>query len=128
MDITSIRTKNLNININLVAAYRRSTERITKRNWEELLEYDHKGLESIVAGDFNAHNTVWNCHNTDVHEENLFEVMNNNEFIYCNQETQSKFVDVRQNPSNIDLIFSTSQLADEIEDSDPHSGGQTTFQ
>lgn len=92
-DILGIRTKNLNMNINLIAVYRRPSERITRRNWKEILEFDRRNMESIIAGDFNAHNTMWNCFNTDTHDENLLETMNDDGFVCCNTDTESRFGD-----------------------------------
>lgn len=46
------------MNINLIAVYRRPNERINRRNWKEILEFDRRNMEIVIAGDFNAHNTM----------------------------------------------------------------------
>ncbi|KAK0169738.1 hypothetical protein PV328_010380 [Microctonus aethiopoides] len=48
------------------------------------MNFENKGLETIIAGDFNAHNTLWNCQNTDSNGEILFEIKNNKDILSSN--------------------------------------------
>lgn len=76
------------------------------------MRFDDKGLETIITGDFNAHNTLWNCQDTDINGDNLFEIMDNVRMICINQETESRLENLGQSSSNIDLIFGSPKLAD----------------
>jgi len=58
IDILGIRIKNTDTQLNLIAVYRRPYEIIHPREWKKILEFDKKGLETIIVGDFNAHNTL----------------------------------------------------------------------
>ncbi|KAK0080071.1 hypothetical protein PV326_008350 [Microctonus aethiopoides] len=78
---------------------------IIKNEWNEIMNFENKGLETIIAGDFNAHNTLWNCQNTDSNGEILFEIKNNKGFLCGNQNTLSRMGNIGQSSSNIDLIF-----------------------
>lgn len=102
------------MNINLIAVYRRPNERINRRNWKEILKFDRRNMEIVIAGDFNAHNTMWNCFNTDIHGENLLEVMND-DFVCCNIDTESRFGDTEQRTSTIDLFFGTNGIVNNFE-------------
>lgn len=63
---------------------------INKKQWENVMRFDDNGLETIITGDFNAHNILWNCQDTDANGDNLCETMDNAEMICLNQETESR--------------------------------------
>lgn len=65
----------------------------------------------IIAGDFNAHNKVWNCANTDRIGDELFEDFLEDLFT-VNKDTESKLEEGNQKNSNVDLIFCTDNIFD----------------
>lgn len=62
-------------NMNIIALCRRPITRKTKKVWNEIMNFENEGLENIIAGNFNALNTL--RQNTDSNREILFEIMNN---------------------------------------------------
>lgn len=67
---------------------------------------------TIIAGDFNAHNTAWNCHSTDSNGEFLMEIMEDHGYICLNTDTLTRMGDNNQRASNIDLILCTHDVPD----------------
>lgn len=114
IDILGIRVKNTQQK-NLVAIYRRPGSTTTKNKWKEIFEFEERQLETIFVGDFNAHNTAWNCQNTDKNGEYLWDITYEKELICINEGTESRIGDIGQIGSNIDLIFSTMEIADSLE-------------
>lgn len=51
--------------INIVLIYRRSGRTEKKGTWKEIVKDVDKKNGRIIVGDFNAHNTVWNCEDVD---------------------------------------------------------------
>lgn len=114
-DVIGIRLINTEIKFNLIAVYRRPYGRICKREWRELLNFDVRNMETVVLGDFNAHNRTWNCEATDINGENLYEAMYDEDLICMNPDTMSRLGEVNSLSSNIDLVFSTNRIANEME-------------
>ncbi|KAK0160438.1 hypothetical protein PV328_007848 [Microctonus aethiopoides] len=114
-DITGIRITNTKDKINIVGVYRRPQKNTSKRQWQNIMSFEDRKAETIVMGDFNAHNMMWNCQTTDRNGEYLHEIMDQNGYICSNQETQSRIGYIGQRSSNIDLIFSTTNLIDKID-------------
>lgn len=111
-DILGIRVNNTIDKINIIALYRRPITRIIKNEWNKIMIFGNKGSETITVGDFNAHNTLWSCQNTDSNGEILFEIMNDKGFLCCNQNTLFRMGNIGQASSNIDLIFGTTKIID----------------
>lgn len=115
VDVIEVRIINVEEKFNLVAVYRRPGGVLPTRKWREIFLFDNRQFESIFVGDYNAHNTVWNCQNTDRNGERLWEVTIDNDIICLNQDTISRIGNVGQESSNIDLIFSTVEIMDKLE-------------
>jgi len=112
--ILGIRIRNTDTQFNLIAIYRRPYEIIHSNEWKKILKFNKKGLETIIVRDFNAHNTLWNCRDTDKNGEILGDFMMENEFMCINMDTQLRIKDVRTQSTNIDLIFATDSIAEKI--------------
>lgn len=69
----------------------------------------------MIAGDFNSHNTSWNCQDTDINGEHLFEAMDEHELMCGNYDTLSRLGNPGQASSNIDLFFCTTDLINVME-------------
>ncbi|KAL6256635.1 hypothetical protein P5V15_012747 [Pogonomyrmex californicus] len=74
--IGNITVKNVLGKINIVAVYRRPGTRLDKSTWRKILTNNGNTHKTYYVGDFNAHNTIWNCGDTDRNGENMSEVMN----------------------------------------------------
>ncbi|KMQ91023.1 rna-directed dna polymerase from mobile element jockey [Lasius niger] len=111
-DVIGIRTKNTMERLNIIAIYRRPTGTVQRRKWKKLFEIDTRQTESLYVGDFNAHNTTWNCVQTDTNGERLWEITYNKDLICLNEDTMSRLDKVGQTSSNLDLVFASMNIAD----------------
>lgn len=60
IETLGVRIKYNKIEFNIVAVYRKPYGQETNKTWQELLQFNDGGLDSLIVGDFNAHNTIWN--------------------------------------------------------------------
>lgn len=68
------KVKTQNEDLNIVGVYRTPRFGYKKIRWGSLCNIVKKNNENlIIAGDFNAYNTVWNCRSTDRIGEELWE-------------------------------------------------------
>lgn len=109
--------------INFVVIYRSpgGYNIIKAKEWERLFK-QFNNSSTIVLGDFNAYNIIWNCKNTDPNGSILFETSTNNGFYIINYDTLTRIGEAYQDPSNIDLAFCTEDILkdisyDQLEDS-----------
>ncbi|CAL1674553.1 unnamed protein product [Lasius platythorax] len=98
--------------LNIIAIYRRSTGTVQRHKWKELFDIDTGQTKSLYVGDFNAHNTTWNCVQTDTNGDRLWEVTYNKDLICLNEDTMSRLGEVEQRSSNLDLMFASVNIAD----------------
>lgn len=112
IEAAGIKIINTDIKFKLIALYKKPNTQINNTQWNKIIKKCSEGLHTIITGDFNAHNIVWNCHNTDKAGEILFEAMNNNGLICLNMDTMSREGYIGQKSSNIDLFFGTPSMAD----------------
>lgn len=68
----------------------------------------------IVAGDFNAHHKLWNCHKTDRSGELLLAEIEAEELFVINSDTMSRLDSPLQRDSNIDLMFTNDKILDKM--------------
>ena len=61
--------------------------------------------DCLIAGDFNAHHTSWNCEYIDSNREYLLSAMFDKRYICINIHTKSRLNFDNQQVSNLDLIF-----------------------
>lgn len=61
-----------------------------KKTWRNLLSSLKEEKNIILTGDFNAHNVIWNCKDTDRNEEVLWEEMEEKDMIIVNDSTKSR--------------------------------------
>lgn len=71
--------------------HRKPGKRENKSTWEKLLRNKKKGNidNGEGGGDFNAHNTIWNCNNTDINGHNLNISMEEKGLYIINNKTES---------------------------------------
>ncbi|KAL6266001.1 hypothetical protein P5V15_002851 [Pogonomyrmex californicus] len=61
-----ITLKNVSRRANIVAVYYKPGWIVEKRTWSKILKVKPNRSDTLFIGDFNAHNTLWNCENTDI--------------------------------------------------------------
>ena len=114
IEITGIRINNIQPAIDIIACYRRPGITLSQSEWNEILNTTKHNSSSILLGDFNAHNNKWNCPSSDTNGErldcsielhNLF-LHNPNTFTHINYHNSER--------SNIDLVFSTLNIAEKV--------------
>lgn len=96
--------------LNCFAIYRRPGIVESRNTWRSIIENLKKLKNVIVVGNFNAHNTNWNCEDTDKNGEILQEEMEEEGFFVVNRNTKSRISECGSVPSNIDLMFSSEDL------------------
>ncbi|XP_024885911.1 uncharacterized protein LOC112463644 isoform X2 [Temnothorax curvispinosus] len=115
-DIVYIKTKNLNHNFNLVAVYRHPRKAIARQDFRAVFNSLRGiGEDVIILGDFNAHNTLWNCDSTNESGDTLLDIMNENDLLCMNVDTKSRLGYSGQRDSNLDLLFGSVSLIDVME-------------
>lgn len=114
IEICGININNIHPKLNLIVIYRAPDLTLSLETWE-LLFQNFKQPNTIVMGDFNSHNIIWNCNRTDKNGERLESCISNcNLFLHNNDSIT--YVDVHKNiTSNLDLIMSRSNIADKID-------------
>ncbi|XP_029680683.1 uncharacterized protein LOC115246167 [Formica exsecta] len=65
IEAIGIRVKNTSIKFNLIAVYRKPYDIEPKSAWDDILKFRGHEANSIIAGDFNAYHSGWNCSNID---------------------------------------------------------------
>lgn len=114
VDATGISiTDEKNKEINIIVVYRKPGINLIKKEWLKFLE-QFTNTETIITGDFNAHNRQWNCSKTDRNGILLEEAMWENDMYVINDNTMSYLSDTHRAMSNIDLIFTTENLVNKI--------------
>lgn len=97
--------------INVIAIYRRPGRQMRNNTWNDLLRRRRNNESIILAGDFNAHHTDWNCEKCDHNGEILKEEMENNDMYVINTDTTSRIGNRIQRNSNLDLMFCSEEIA-----------------
>lgn len=111
----TIHLANFDPSINIVTCYRIPGQILTQEEWNKIGNTTDHNINTILLGDFNAHNTKQNGKIIDTNGERLdytLDVKN----IYLHNANTVTHVDPRTgNTSNIDLILSTMAIADRIQ-------------
>ncbi|XP_077274290.1 uncharacterized protein LOC143903991 isoform X1 [Temnothorax americanus] len=115
-DTVGIKTSNLENNINIVAVYRHPRAGMSARDLTTVFNtINGNPCDSIILGDFNAHNTAWNCESSNNNGDILHDAMANAGFICINVDTRSRIGYSGQRDSNIDLLFAAGSVAGSID-------------
>lgn len=86
--------------------------RKNKKDWKEIIDSFNfiDGEVVIMTKDFNAHNQVWNCANTERNGKLLLENMEDKSMVLINRDILSRIGEEGIRPSNIDQIFTTNNI------------------
>ena len=106
-----IRLTNTKPCIDIVVCYRPPGKNLSQDEWNKITWNVNTDRLTILVGDFDAHNMAWNCKYTDTNGKRLLESSEATNLILhnCNTITRSDFH--RNFHSNIDLLFSTANIA-----------------
>lgn len=85
------------------------------QEWDTILENTTSNEHTILAGDFNAHNQSWNCHNTDDDGSRLPNASEKYDLFLHKVDSHTHIDSNTGNKSNLDLLFSTMSIAPYIE-------------
>ena len=102
------------INVQLIACYETPKQKVSQAEWNSIINNVNTNKHCILVGDFNSHNIIWNCSKIDVSGERLLESIDEcNLFLHNDNKITHEDV-IKNIKSNIDLVFSTVNLADKI--------------
>lgn len=90
--------------MNVIGVYRSPRNARKKIEWNSLCKGIGKREGLIVVGDFNAHNTLWNCDTTDRIGEELMDSFTDESMYIVNQDIKSRLGEGNQTGSNLDFF------------------------
>lgn len=102
-------------NFNLTVCYRAPSTNPTQADWDNLFSTTNNNEAHIFVGDFNAHNIIWNCERDDRHGKRLFNCISDADLFLHNYNSKTHIDSHTGNMSNLDLIISTTNIADKID-------------
>ncbi|XP_046750589.1 uncharacterized protein LOC124413847 [Diprion similis] len=114
IEIAGIRIENVDPVINIVACYRIPNYVLSQSSWNDVFECTDLNKNTIILEDFNAHNTKWNCLKNDINGDRLDHSINLKNLFLHNSNTSTHINSYNRKKSNIDLVFSSTSLADKI--------------
>lgn len=115
VEMCGLKLTNVRPCIEFIICYRvpESGLTLTQNQWDCIIQ-NVKSNNSIFIGDFNSHNTNWNCEKNDSNGLRLEESIDKSDLILHNDNSLTH-LDIKTNKkSNIDLIFSTIDLAHKL--------------
>lgn len=89
VEICGMQITNTTPCFNLIVCYRTPNHNLSLEQWGEILSNIDVSQHNIVVGDFNAHNTVWNCTKTDSNGEKLLDCIEKHQLFIHNSESYS---------------------------------------
>ena len=109
VEICGIKITKTSPPLDIIACYRSPCLTLSQSFWDTIVQNVNSNNCCLLLGDFNAHNTNWNCRNTDANG-----TINNQNMIIHNENTTT-YIDIHRDiSSNIDLIASTNKFAEKI--------------
>ena len=109
-EILAITINMENREMDIIVAYRNPNHTLNKGEWRGLFSNRRNNVETIIMGDFNAKNRMWNCSTNDRNGIIMEETMEEQDMFVINDNTTSRVGSGKYNPSNIDLIISTFNI------------------
>ncbi|XP_071579545.1 uncharacterized protein [Temnothorax nylanderi] len=115
-DVIGVKTTNLTRNINIVAVYRHPRTDVARRDLNSIFNaVNGNNNNTVILGDFNAHNTTWNCDSTNDNGDVLYNLMYDEDFLCINTDTKSRVGYSEQRDSNLDLMFGTDGVVNRVD-------------
>lgn len=79
--------------------YCRPGQNDSRAMWRQLFQQSNPRDKVVYVGDFNAYNTVWNCHHTDINGDQLIEEVDRAGLYVVNEDTKTHVGDARSQDS-----------------------------
>ena len=114
VEICGIQLTNTYPPLNIVVCYRAPGFTLTSTQWATIVSNVDKNCSGILVGDFNSHNVIWNCDSTDCNGDRLATSIDNNDLFLHNSSTITRSDPSNNTHSNIDLLFSTLNISQNI--------------
>ena len=118
MELAGIIITNVKPCIDLLVCYRAPGMSLSQESWNEIFYNVEKNKFTLLMGDFNAHNKIWNCEKTDSNGDRLHESLTNSNMLLHNFDTLTHIIPNSYTYSNIDLIFSSTNISNKINTKD----------
>ena len=100
--------------LKIIAFYKPPNNILTQEEWDNVTLNIKNQKNCLFVGDLNAHNTFWNCNDTNADGAKLYNSILKNDIFLHNTDTITH-IDFKSNgTSNIDLICSTEDIAHNI--------------
>lgn len=121
-DCAAIMIYKMEENLAIIGIYRRPGKMLQQGRIKKILQKVKdfgrkecgKNVSIIIAGDFNAHHEMWNCHKTDRSGEQLLEDTEMEDLFIINSDTMSRLGSPEQRDSNIDLMFADEKIMEKM--------------
>ncbi|KAL7304799.1 hypothetical protein TKK_0003023 [Trichogramma kaykai] len=109
-ELCGLRLTSCKPKVEIIICYRPPSYTTSSKDWEDIVRCVDARRPALLMGDFNAHNTSWNCEHSDNNGLLLEQACSTQGLILQNFDTTS-FRNLRRNyRSNIDLIFTTAEI------------------
>ena len=110
-ELCGIEITNLRNSVSIIACYKTPKIHLNDKEWCFIVSNIKSKHRCIFLGDFNSHNEAWNCADTDSDGVSLLEQTEKLNLFLHNSNTHTRFNVATNYKSNIDLIFSTIDIA-----------------
>lgn len=87
---------------------------LSQQNFDSLISLIDHNCPTLLTGDFNSYNLIWNCKQTNKNGEFLAKSIDDNNLFLHNYDTYTHIDASNGNLSNLDLIFSSINFANNI--------------
>ena len=113
VELCGIYLNNVKPALNLIICYRTPGLLLTQDQWDTILS--NANLDNVILlGDFNAHNTLWNCKFTDSNGTKFYKSIHSHNLFVHNYNTFTHIDTHRNYKSNIDLVLSSLDISNKI--------------
>lgn len=115
VELSGININNISPPLNIFTCYRTPGHNLNQNQWDEIISsVQSLPKDCILVGDFNAHHTIWNCDHNCTNGERLYNTIDDSDLFLHNLDTYTHIDLHRNKKSNIDLIMSSSRIADKL--------------
>ena len=114
VELCGIRLINTKPSLDLFVCYRTPGFTLSDTQWNEIINCSALSENCILAGDFNAHHTFWNCARNDPNGIKLYDAIENSNLFVLNHNSLTHVDRYRNKKSNLDLILCSLSMADKI--------------
>ena len=115
MENLAVKITNVKKPFNIIAIYKPPDVLLAHEDWDMVIENFVQSEDTIMMGDFNAHNQAWNCVDNRVNGSRLSNSINKNDIIIHNTNTKTRVDFNTGDKSNIDLILTNNDLAQYVD-------------